>query len=381
MRRTALVDRTSDEIETWLVAAEHVIGRIRAEQMELLREVARRQLPLADGCRSLAEWAAGRLDISARSARGLTTTAQKLGDLPTIEAAASRGEWSFDRTVELAKLATSETQQAAADGVRHLDIAGLKRQIAHRRRLTTADEQDIAATEHIVLRPNLDESRWDIWGRLGGYHGRIVDKALATRADRQPAPPEGMRIGFGKRRADALVSVCQDSLDGSRSSAAGEDHLPRLAAPLVTVFVDANESTATNGETGAHIEAGPRVGPGTLDQILCSGSVEVIGRGQGGTPLAVAQAGRRIPPKLRRFVLARDGACTADGCDSLYRLEPHHTIPYAESKRHHPDELATLCWWHHHVVIHQFGYRIDPTTPRGRHRFIPPDPIRSADPP
>ena len=365
MRQTNVIDRTSDEIEVWLAASEQVISRIRTEQMALLREAARRQLPLADGCRSLAEWAAGRMDMSTPAARTLSSTAQRLAGLPLIEEAAAAGNLSYERTVEVARLATADAQGETLDEVRHLDIGGLRRRAAQRRRLTRSDERAIAEAEHVVLRPNLDESRWDIWGTVAGYHGRVIDKALTVRGDRLPTPPEGMRVSLGKRKADALVSVCQDSLDGT-GPAGGP------SPPLVTVFVDAAEASREGGETSAFIEAGPRVGPDTLARVLCAGSVELLARTEDGTPLAIGEAARHIPPKLRRFVLARDGACTADACDSLYRLQPHHRVPWAQGGPTTPENLTTLCWWHHHVVIHQFGYRIDPDTPRGRLRFLAP---------
>ncbi|MDP8958147.1 MAG: hypothetical protein M3N51_02875 [Actinomycetota bacterium] len=46
--------------------------------------------------------------------------------------------------------------------------------------------------------------------------------------------------------------------------------------------------------------------------------------------------------------------------------------PRSESGSHHPDNLTTLCWFHHHVVVHGMGYRIDPGSPPQRRRFHPP---------
>ncbi len=365
---------TDDEIEHWLHASERVIGQIRSQQMELLRQADLRQMPLADGCRSLAEWTAGRLDMTVQSARTLTSTTRRLSDLPMTSHQTAEGNLTYERTDEIARLATPDTEVETLQDTMALDIAGIKRQNARRRHLTRADERDIVAAEHVVLRPNLDESRWDLWGTLSGYSGRIIDKALATRADELPTPPDEMRPGVGKRQADALVSISQDSLTGTEGQA--ESYVP-----LVSVFVDATDAAATGGTTGAFIENGPRVGPDTLERILCEGSVEVIARASDGTPLAIGQAGRAIPPKIRRMVLARDGGCTADGCDSLYRPQVHHRIPYSISKSHDPDILATFCWWHHQVVIHQFGYCIDQESPPGRIRFKSPARPPGSDPP
>ena len=79
-----------------------------------------------------------------------------------------------------------------------------------------------------------------------------------------------------------------------------------------------------------------------------------------------------VPPRLRRFVLFRDGGCVADGCDSTYRLQAHHKVPFSQGGRTDPDNLVTLCWFHHHVVIHGHGFTIDPDSKPGRIRFRPP---------
>jgi len=124
----------------------------------------------------------------------------------------------------------------------------------------------------------------------------------------------------------------------------------------------------------ASIDTGPRVGPLTLEQILCDGAVEILTNAEDGQPLTLGPTTRTIPPKLRRFILHRDGgACTADGCQSRYRLQPHHIQPRSQGGSHHPDNLTTLCWYHHHVVIHRNGYRINPNSPPQRRRFLRPD--------
>ena len=78
-----------------------------------------------------------------------------------------------------------------------------------------------------------------------------------------------------------------------------------------------------------------------------------------------------MPPKVRRMVLSRDGACTIDGCPSRYRLEVHHIVPRGRGGTHDGENLATVCWWHHHVAIHGRGNRIDPDSPIARRRLIP----------
>lgn len=127
--------------------------------------------------------------------------------------------------------------------------------------------------------------------------------------------------------------------------------------------------------------AGPKIGPSTLERILCESPIEVIARTANGEPLSVGTASTAISPKTRRYVLARDGGlCTVDGCGSTYRLQPHHIRERNGDGNHHRANLTSLCWFHHHVVIHGRGFTIDPSAPPRRRRLHPPD-RSGSDPP
>ncbi|MGI9609130.1 MAG: DUF222 domain-containing protein, partial [Acidimicrobiia bacterium] len=210
--------------------------------------------------------------------------------------------------------------------------------------------------------PSLDESVGFINAQLGGYEWQIVNQALDQRADQFPA--EARVWTRDQRRADALVAIAQDWLIGTLRPGEGP-------GPIVTVMVDAAEAAATDCEAGVALTAGPRIGPDTLDRILCEGSVEIIIDPETGQPLAAGPTTRVVPPKIRRFVLNRDGGCTIDGCASRYRLEVHHIIPRSQHGTHDQENLATVCWWHHHVAIHGRGHQIDPASPPLRRRITP----------
>ena len=156
----------------------------------------------------------------------------------------------------------------------------------------------------MVLQPDLERSSWRLWGELDGPAGAIVEQALQQRADQLPAAPPGAPTSRSHRMALALTTLCQDA-----NGAAGEDR----SQPLVTVVVTASEAAPSNGETGVTLTSGLRVGPQALEAILCQGKIEVTAVTAEGTPLSIGPASSAIPPRLRRFVLARDGGCTADG--------------------------------------------------------------------
>ncbi len=359
-----LTATSTDSIEQELVELEALIARIRARQSTLIGEIDRRQVPLGDGCRTLVEWVGSRLDVAPETARMLARLARC--DADSVVGLLAEGDATFDRTVELARLAEVDTPPVGP--MLGFDIAGLRRFIARKRRVEKVTEQDAFDGRHVVMQPNLDESLWKLWGTLPGYEGSVVDQVLTARAERFPTPPDGNSLTLAQRRADALVAVCQDATGGEGGVTAA-----------VTVFVDAATAGSSAGEAGVSIESGPRVGPKTLERILCGGNVEVTALSAEGEPLSIGRRSAVVPPKLRRYVLWRDGGCAIDGCTSRYRLEAHHIAPYSEGGGTDADNLAAVCWFHHHVVIHGMGYAIDPDSPPQRRRFLKPEP--GPDPP
>lgn len=304
------------------------------------------QLPTADATKSMAEWLAGRLDIAPETARRLAAASKRIADSPELANELARGEVTFDRAEATSKI-PPESQDR---GLKGLDIAGLRRLAAHHKRLTRADDLVNHRAQHLTMQPNLDESIWDMWGRLDGYAGPVVFKRLTEEADLLPESPDGRPMGVGYRRAVALTSLCE----GAKASTP--------STPLISVFVD---------DKGAEAAGATAVGPGILDKIACSGKLEIIKTVEG-KPLSVGRASRVISNKLRRFVLHRDGGCAADGCTSRYRLQPHHIVPWSEGGPTDEDNLITLCWFHHHVIVHGWGYQIDDRLGRGRIRFVKP---------
>jgi len=51
----------------------------------------------------------------------------------------------------------------------------------------------------------------------------------------------------------------------------------------VTAFLDLDAAQGTGGEAGGEVEFGPRIGPDALQELLCEGSVQLVGL-SGGKP-------------------------------------------------------------------------------------------------
>jgi hypothetical protein len=346
--------RTPDQLETELLTCEAAIGRLRAHQAELLRELGEIEIHHVDGARSMKDWAAARLDVSHDTARALLTAARAEQLLEDV---------SFDRAVATARLVAAGGDEEAVEWSRRFDIARVRRLTGHYRRITRVAEQEAHESQHFRVYGNFDKSMYHTSGAFEALGGRTVELFFQQLADDLPAT-EGERRTREQRQADALVALAEGYL-GSRH--------PGSNNPVGTlnVFVDAATAGDAGGETGGEIEFGPRIGPMALERLLCGARIRVIVQDQDGTQVVSSHAVRQIPSHVRALVAQRDGGCTIDGCSSSYRLEPHHIIPWAQGGTHDADNLTALCWYHHHVAIHQRGRELDPGSPPGRRRFLP----------
>lgn len=363
--------RSADDMVERLRQVEAEISDLRCEQAVLINELDKINVAGRDGHRSINEWLSAELDVSRASATELVFAGRHLPKNRPINFRLAEGRITFDRAVGLLRLADAGADPSTMEHAESLDLATLGRVTAQQRRVTRRDEREVAAERFVSVQPNLDGSAWRLSGLLGAVDGRIVEAALSERADRMRMLPDGDLATRGQRQADALASIARDSLDGG-SDAAGSP------GGRVTVLVDLDEANGTGGEEGCRVRYGPRVGPTVLEELLCTGAVQIVGL-SGGRPVVTSDAARIIPPAVRSFVAHRDGGCTIAGCTSRYRLGPHHIVPRCEGGTHDPENLTTLCWFHHHVAIHEMGMRIDAGSPP-LHRRLTRTPI-GPDPP
>jgi hypothetical protein len=361
---------TAARVEAWeaeLVALEAEITQRRAAQIELLRKLDRHQVDAGAGMRTMGDWISAHLDVSSQTANRLWQLAR--ADHLGVNALMADGRCGLDRAAVLVKLHTAgvtddQLGDATATGFSLGRLYGLLDRV---RTLTAEEERTGFEHRYLVIQPSLDDAAYKLWGLLPGVDGQIVERALAHRETELPVLP-GEGHGQGQRRADALTAICLDTLTGTAHD--GESEGAR-AVTVAEIFIDATH-TEGGGESGATLSSGVKVGPNTLTEILCGGKVRVIAA-DGLRPVASTDLTDTIPPAIRRFVQWRDmGQCSIEGCHSRYRLQPHHIMERHHGGSHDPTNLVTLCWFHHHVAIHQLGYTIDPHSPTHRRRLLSP---------
>jgi Domain of unknown function (DUF222) len=99
-------------------------------------------------------------------------------------------------------------------------------------------------------------------------------------------------------------------------------------------------------------------GPGGVASFLRR---TLLGKGLNGPslPLDVGQTDD-IPVHLRRLVALRDQTCRhPGGCDQpAAGCEPHHVVHRKDGGRTSLAGLQDWCHWHHHVMLHQLGWKL-----------------------
>jgi hypothetical protein len=166
---------------------------------------------------------------------------------------------------------------------------------------------------------------------------------------------------------------------GDVNAAALED-LVRLCAELGRLRCgggsdDDGAGTAAGREPGT---PGPDTGPGwaALEQAIIGKAVDLLS-GPGGLasflrrrqlgarlggpslPLDIGYA-ESVPAGIRNAVILRDRHCQWAGrCDQpAAACEVHHTTHQANGGKTSVKDCVLLCWFHHQVVIHQWGWTL-----------------------
>ncbi len=334
----------------------------------MLRKLDRHQVDAGAGMRTMGDWVSAHLDVSSQTANRLWQLARAGNE--RIDGLMADGRCGLDRAAVLVKLhAADVNEHQLGDATATRFSLGRLYGLLERVRSFTADEER-TGFEHryLVIQPSLDDAAYKLWGLLPGVDGQVISAALDRRETELPVLP-GAGNGQGQRRADALTAICLDTLTDSDRHRDGDT---AREVTVAEVFIDAGLAAEDGGESGATLPSGVKVGPNTLAEILCGGKVRVIAT-DGLHPIAYTDRTDVIPPAVRRFVQWRDmGQCSIEGCHSRYRIQPHHIRERHRGGNHHPDNLVSLCWYHHHVAIHQLGYTIDPQSPTHRRRLLSP---------
>lgn len=294
--------------------------------------------------------------MARKEAKELSDAAKALEGLPKISEAFESGEIAWGVARELFKFATPERDGDLADQAKSwsTDQAAT---IARKERAISAQEARKSHEERCLKWfYDSDRRHINIRGVFPAADGEVIVGAIskAAKASYDKSAP----VAFAARCADALLEIAA----GFRADS-GE-------APKIDVVLVAEISEIA--EEGSVIEIGE--GFCSVDvakRIMCDSHVQLVLKDPDGQIKALGSRSRNVPEKLRRVVRTRDKTCRFPGCSRTKFAEIHHIVHVADGGKTVLENLAMICYAHHHL-IHEGGWHLEGVAPLAL-RFISPD--------
>ena len=99
------------------------------------------------------------------------------------------------------------------------------------------------------------------------------------------------------------------------------------------------------------------ISPETARRLACDAAIIPLLE-HDGEPLSIGRKTQSIPPAIRRALKSRDKCCRSPGCGLAGYLQAHHITFWAKGGETSVTNLLLLCWFHHQVVIHRWGWTL-----------------------
>ncbi|EYR64133.1 hypothetical protein N866_15465 [Actinotalea ferrariae CF5-4] len=365
----AVADAPSEDLLEAVGAWDRLAAWVAAGQARVLQELHRRSAGSTWAQKGLLDEVAGTLGASGRAARVLMDRAIALGEAPEVHDALREGLVSVRKAdVLLRDTGTLTGEQAREVHDRLLPDAPLMtapQLSAAARRAVLEIDPEAAQARHeqarrdrcVVMEPSGD-CMATISAFLPAVDAVRVMRGLDTIA--AIADPDDPR-GIDARRADALVDVLADVLEGGRvlrgPAPDGRSRRRRQRAVKLSITVSA-DALAGASNSPAELDGYGPVLPDAARQLAREAAWH-FQRTDPVTGEALEQPGSRYrpPDALRAAVVARDVTCTFPGCRvAASTCDLDHTIPFDGSRdaaeQTCRSNLAALCRHHHNLKTH-----------------------------
>ena len=323
------------------------------------------------GERSAAHWLARRSGASVGTAMATLETAERLRELPGVDAALRAGDLSAVQANEIASAAAADPNvEAELLTVARRDGVAVLRDTCRRVKAAAAPDE---MARHRALHASRSLRHWNDPDGAGRLDGRFTPEVLAELlAALEPfeaeafraARVEGLRETFDAYRADALVAMARAARDGTANGSSAPRH-------TVHVVIDHAALVRGRAETDELCEVAG-VGPvpvSTVRSMLDDAFVSAV-VSDGVDVYSVGHLGRRPTAHQRSALEVRDPECVVGGCHVRVGLEIDHVEPWSATRITKLDRLARLCRFHHAQKTHE-GYRLEGGP--GHWRWLKPD--------
>ncbi len=340
----------------------------------LLGEIGRRQAYRDEGATSPESWAVERFGVSTPTARALTRLGEKAWDMPHLVESLCSGDLSLDKVRAVADVATPETDQDLRDQAKECSV----RQLADVARSASQRTGCGARSEHDRRYVHFHEQFRTMSVQLPPDSFAEARACLEARARQVPSDGE---TPWDQRLCDAFVEMIRTCAHGAASNAS-----PYFVVVHVPVAALVNESGDTTGLAG-ELERDGLISTEIVRQIACDATIAIGVDDDVGHTMYEGRARRTPSDAQRREVMRWDRHCRFPGCTNVTFTNAHHIVPWKPGGLTDLDNIALMCFHHHHVV-HSKGWEMTGNanqeltfvTPKGRVMTSRPSPLWTSAP-
>jgi hypothetical protein len=306
-----------------------------AERLRAVADLASSGAWQGDGAVNLAAWLASRWQMAYPAARELVRQAEALEARPALREALVKGAISTDQCKALTVLCREGTDddEVWLEGLDTWSLHELQ-QLARKVVAKELERRDDGV--YMRMRHTPDERYM-----RGEFQLHPEDGALVLKAIEDHVPPDTSMRDWDRAMGHALVEMAR----------AGPASGP---SATVLLSVSAESLAGVRGsETAASLDTGGLVGTETARRLSCDAAIQQLVRDASGAVLGIGRTSRKVPPRIRRAVLERDGArCTFTDCTHDRFLICHHIVEWADGGPTDVPNLQTVCH-PHHVLLHE----------------------------
>lgn len=352
-------------------------GRINAANHQFLQLVAefdRRNGWANAGAQSCAHWLNWKCGIALGAAREKVRVARALEKLPRVSAAMAGGQLSYSKAREITRIGNERNEDALLSIAEHGTAAHVERVVRAYRHCQEAEQlsrdQRQQQNRRVSFRYDDDGSlilTCHLPAEAGARVMKALDLAVESLPVHEPDVPAGTLrevVPYSRRRADALDVIAESFLAHQALDAPGADR------HQIVVHVAA-ETLRSRAAGCCEIEHGPAIAADTARRLACDASLYAVIEDADGEALNVGRKTRTISAPLRRLLKARDKGCRFPGCSHARYMDAHHIQHWVNGGETRPDNLVSLCRFHHRAV-HEGGFDVQ-VLDDGALRFVGPD--------
>lgn len=357
-----------------VTASTRLLRQVRAEQLEQVHGQVSAAKFYRLGFRSPTDWLATTTRDSVGQCKNTLHLASRIQVMPIIKTTFAAGDLAESALRLLAEAWNETVAEAFARDEQML--CGWATSLSHQdfkmvldtwRLHADPDREERTKQEQYDARALHLSALLDGMGRLDG----TLDPeglALVREAIRALSIPcEGETRSAAQRRADALVSMAKIALTHIEPVAGKKRRKPKVV--ITSDAHDLAEETGGGAVETDHDRA--VITPEAVRRHACDCSVHRMIMNQPSTILDYGRAERTVSDSLFDVLALRDHGCRWDGCGMpASACDAHHVVHWADGGETEPDNLALVCWHHHHF-LHEQHWSIQPL---GGGHFISIDP-------